>query len=622
MQTFPALSFLSGDAGALPEFGGLLADAVPSGRKENSFNKDFAEAITRRLAGLPAQITPSLGDSNAQSGFVLMDSNAHHIAAGWKEKDLFTLSGAPAGAVLYADTSGTEIRFTPDEVRKAAASLRESGAAPEAVRALLALADNPMGVTAPDMLQAMAAAIGNAARLTDDDARNIGSFLQRLDSIGEYAGRIMADIGNGETNEAWRGILEAARAAADRPLTLYRDEALALGKGLGLSDQALGNLTKAFAGQTRTRLSPDELQEFLSVAQAELGERAAKVEQLALHFGKAMEPVVAQARVRIAAEDAASARSLRSVEQSGILIRDVVTRHGLVRQDGEDARSGDKTAPAKTAPAGNARAREDAARQGQGDQQPAAPAKSARGSEDAVSSTETSGPKAGNAETSSVRTKPEHRPSVREDGPGTAPGTADEGPRPVQAPTMVAQAEIVQPGRTETPLSGHSQSAPPHYAPQVLKQVEQGLLSSLSDGTKTLELQLSPESLGALTVVLSVKNGEISALLRPERAETAALLGQQMDQLRVALEQQGVRIERLEVQTQMQDGRDMMMWQGMEQHNASRERQAAMERSRIFRIGRLHRNDSQDLVDRNMHVTDRDPQQRTGAAGQSLHIIT
>jgi flagellar hook-length control protein FliK len=607
MQTFPALSFLSGNVGTLPEFGGLLADARPSGERENAFGKDFAAAVTRRLSGLPAQITPSLDDSNAQSGFVLTDSNAHHIAAGWR--DMFAPAGASAGAVLYADKAGTEIRFTPDEVRKAAASLRESGAALEAVRALLALADNPMGVTAPDMLQAMSAAIGNAARLTDDDARNIGSFLQRLDSTGGYAGRIMADIGNGETNEAWRGILEAARAAGDRSLSLYRDEALALGKGLGLSDQALNNLTRGFAGQMRTRLSPEELQEFLSVAQAELGERAAKAERLALHFGEAMDPVVAQARVRIAAEDAASARSLRSVEQSGILIRDVVTRRGLARQDGEDgpaqsARSADQTAPAKSA-------RADAA----------VPAAKARGSEDAISSTEASAPKADDSDAFSTRTKPEHRPSVRGDGPGTAPGTVDEGPRLLQAPVVAAQAETVQPGRTE-PLSGQFQPAPPNYAPQVLKQVEQGLLSSMSDGTKTLELQLSPESLGALTVVLSVKNGEISALLRPERAETAALLGQQMDQLRVTLEQQGVRVERLEVQTQMQDGRDMLMWQGMEQHNASRERQAAMERSRIFRIGRLHRNGSQDIVDRNMHVTGRESQQRARAAGQGIHIIT
>jgi flagellar hook-length control protein FliK len=146
------------------------------------------------------------------------------------------------------------------------------------------------------------------------------------------------------------------------------------------------------------------------------------------------------------------------------------------------------------------------------------------------------------------------------------------------------------------------------------------VLTSMRDGSQRLELQLSPEHLGALTMVLTVKNGEISALLRPERSETAALLHQQADQLRFSLEQQGIKVDKVEVQMQLQDERSYTTWQGMAQHNASQEQQTREEQGRILRLGRLHRGDSDDLAQK-MHEDER-AAQPADLAGHGLHIIT
>jgi len=111
-------------------------------------------------------------------------------------------------------------------------------------------------------------------------------------------------------------------------------------------------------------------------------------------------------------------------------------------------------------------------------------------------------------------------------------------------------------------------------------------LGKLADGGRRLELQLAPSELGAVTLILtSGKGGEISATIRSERSETAELLARHLDIIRVNLEEQGLKVDKLEVQNQMLNNRDD--WQGMEQHNAMREEQERREHlERLRRLGR------------------------------------
>lgn len=109
-------------------------------------------------------------------------------------------------------------------------------------------------------------------------------------------------------------------------------------------------------------------------------------------------------------------------------------------------------------------------------------------------------------------------------------------------------------------------------AQQVLRTVQNGVLSNLNDGSSKLSLQLEPENLGKITLILQVKNQELSALIKTESEDVTRALSQNMDQLRQSLEEQGLKVEKLDVQTQLnQDmNRNSMT---PDQHNQAQEQE-------------------------------------------------
>lgn len=119
---------------------------------------------------------------------------------------------------------------------------------------------------------------------------------------------------------------------------------------------------------------------------------------------------------------------------------------------------------------------------------------------------------------------------------------------------------------------------------QLLDQVNNGILRTLADGGRQLQLQLTPADLGNVTVVLSVNaNKEVSAVIRPENADAAKMLAENMHHLKQALEQQGLKVQKLDVQTQTPNDRGGNDWTSAQQHNEAREQREMLERSSFLR---------------------------------------
>ncbi|MDR1659528.1 MAG: flagellar hook-length control protein FliK [Desulfovibrio sp.] len=100
----------------------------------------------------------------------------------------------------------------------------------------------------------------------------------------------------------------------------------------------------------------------------------------------------------------------------------------------------------------------------------------------------------------------------------------------------------------ETPrmLKDNSSTMSGHAA----RQVEENLYAALrgeAAGTTRLDLQLHPQELGAISIALTLHNGEVRARIRSEKDETAELLSRQAEAIRASLEQQGVKVDRIEV---------------------------------------------------------------------------
>ena len=175
------------------------------------------------------------------------------------------------------------------------------------------------------------------------------------------------------------------------------------------------------------------------------------------------------------------------------------------------------------------------------------------------------------------------KPSVSK---AQAPGSGKivlEGESLTGAVAQNSQAQVQQ--RLNSPVSARNA--------EVYKQVETGAFKNLGQGVKQLVIRLDPMELGQVSVILQVRGKEVQAVLRTSNQETSVALNEQLSQLRTQLEAQGLKVGKLEVQTQLADGQDQSQWQGAESHNRYQEnREFAMSAKRWRTLDRV----SPDLV--------------------------
>lgn len=147
---------------------------------------------------------------------------------------------------------------------------------------------------------------------------------------------------------------------------------------------------------------------------------------------------------------------------------------------------------------------------------------------------------------------------------------------------------------------------------EIFSQVEQGILQSVRNGSQRLTLQLMPEELGKLNLVLTMRQGELKALITAENADSATILGDQMAKLKETLEEQGIKVAELEVQTRMDENRFSQEWNNQKDHN---EMTDSREKDRIMRLSRMRREAA------GMDDPVAAAQRATLAVEQGLHIV-
>ncbi|MBG0775090.1 MAG: flagellar hook-length control protein FliK [Desulfovibrionaceae bacterium] len=133
----------------------------------------------------------------------------------------------------------------------------------------------------------------------------------------------------------------------------------------------------------------------------------------------------------------------------------------------------------------------------------------------------------------------------------------------------------------------------------VLGQVKNGMMKTLAEGGKELTLRLDPPELGKLTVILQVHNKEVTATIRTENHEVSKAVGDQLSHLKASLEAQGLKVDKLEVQTELPRDASTRDWQGENSHNLAREREA---RERMRNRIRVLRSEGSGLVQEMQNV--------------------
>jgi len=168
-------------------------------------------------------------------------------------------------------------------------------------------------------------------------------------------------------------------------------------------------------------------------------------------------------------------------------------------------------------------------------------------------------------------------------------------------------------GLTETASKTKAQVWEKVSAPKVMRQVENAVIKNLGNGTKQLTLQLTPENLGKLNIMLQVQGKEISAVIKAESPEAAKIITENIDIIKNALENQGLKVEKLEVQAGLTGNQDSQDWFGQEQHNMARDREAMVAMRNHMKQMRGDNNDmAQDMQHRHEQAINAD---------QGLHVI-
>ena len=93
---------------------------------------------------------------------------------------------------------------------------------------------------------------------------------------------------------------------------------------------------------------------------------------------------------------------------------------------------------------------------------------------------------------------------------------------------------------------------------------------------------------------LTVRNGEVTALIRPEKSETADMVNRQVEHIRLNLEQQGLKVDKVEVRLDSNQ-QDASAWQDLQQHNSWQEEDARREElARLKNLATFRNNNKND----------------------------
>lgn len=530
----------------------------------------------------------------------------------------------------------SEVCFTKQEVQDMYSKLVKAGATPESLTKLAALAEMPDGATLAQITASVKSG-GDIPVLTDEDKANITSLLKKIDPSGVLDTNVQAMMMQGSTQQAFNTITAfVSKLDPAGTLEVTQGEAVSLGRGLGLNTSNLQTLANSFGGNTSITCLNEQFGTLMAPIADSFTTQAAAQKTLDTALKTTLQPIISKARARTEKENQASSLRDRTAQQSKTLIDKTVQKKtnnilsetleagqkaepgdikiaaqseaigkdtAAAKHDGSQSASENKATVTQRMPA--EKTAEDSIAQQSNSQAAQQSGSQSLARANSQADTQTGAQTAKNTSANQLHAQSATQQAAALDDKGqknadsnsgqsesdkdqkgkTAWGdllskvdtqsaaVAGRGSTPAYAAVQAAQA--AQAGQNISEVQDPSATAP--IGRQVAQQVEQGMLSTVKGGGTRLDLQLNPQELGSITVSLSVRNGEVSAIIRSEKSETNDMISRQVDAIRTNLEQQGLKVDKLEVRQETQQEQNSASWQDFNQHNSRQEEDARRE---------------------------------------------
>ena len=524
------------------------------------------------------------------------------------------------------------LKMTREDFAGLKKDLRKAGLSEEELRSLSDKIDSEGGLTWGAFVAVLSERVGSLGKIgsvniSATQERDLLSFFGKLGFQPDEAGGLVDELKAGNTTKVWKAVgSKLASLPADATLELTSGELSALSGAVKLSSEGTARLAALLGGVNQATVSPSQLATVLNALANEISADVNNAALSAQSLFDTVEEALANATNRNATSGQADARFDNDARTNRILAdaqrreraREEATKNGDAKADkGHAARVLDETPPTNAARL----ATQVAAAQGE--------AKQSKTAEERTKSLEA---KAEGKEAAAKAEKAAAEARLASkglaDGKGGKNAMAEgksDGAKAFDAlmskvrvqatgADMAAAAQAAQPQSTDLDALGESVARMNQNVPsRMMEQVQSGVLKNLGQGTKQLTLQLEPAELGRLHMVMQSKDGEVSIMLRAETKDAGQMLTEQLSHLRTQLEQQGVKVARMEVQTQLQGQNQGNAWSGENQHNMSQEQKNFVERRGIWR---MLRNEGMSMAQEMQN----DPQ-TAGIARDGLYIV-
>ena len=526
-----------------------------------------------------------------------------------------------------------EVCFTKQEINELYTDLLKAGASPDSLVKLAALAEMPDGATLAQVTASVKGGNGTPV-LTDDDKTNITSLLKKVDPSGVLDTTVQAMMMQGNAQQAFNTISAFVNKLDPAgTIEISQDEAISLGRGLGLGTSNLQTLANSFGGSASITCLNEQFGTLMAPVTDFFTSQVASQKTLDTALTTTLQPLISKARTRTEKEKQANSLRDRTAQQSKVLINKTVQQksNGILSKTleaGNQNETGDAKVAAQsemfgkddTATSGNANnvndnkstvaqraphaeknaesavgaqpAAQTAAQQisqtatksgSQPESQAAKPAVNqtqtqAQAASQQAAMFDDKGQKHTDSNSGSDTDKDQKSKSSWGELLGkvdvqSATATGNSNAAAYAASPSAQNAKAMQTASAD----GLDAATVAPISRQVAQQVEQGLLSTVKGGGTRLDLQLNPQELGAINVTLSVRNGEVSAIIRSEKSETADMINRQVDAIRTNLEQQGLKVDKVEVRQETPQEQNNTTWQDFNQHNSRQEEDARRE---------------------------------------------
>ena len=519
-----------------------------------------------------------------------------------------------------------EVCFTKQEINELYTDLLKAGASPDSLVKLAALAEMPDGATLAQVTASVKGGNGTPV-LTDDDKTNITSLLKKVDPSGVLDTTVQAMMMQGNAQQAFNTISAFVNKLDPAgTIEISQDEAISLGRGLGLGTSNLQTLANSFGGSASITCLNEQFGTLMAPVTDFFTSQVASQKTLDTALTTTLQPLISKARARTEKEKQANSLRDRTAQQSKVLINKTVQQksNGILSKTleaGNQNETGDVKVAAQsemfdkddTATSRNANNVNDnkstvAQRASHAEKnaesavgaQPAAQTAAQQISQTATKSgsqPESQAAKPAVNQTQAQAAMFDDKGQKHTDSNSGSDTDKDQksksswgellGKVDVQSATATGNSNAAAYAASQSAQNAQAmQTASADgldaatVAPisrQVAQQVQQGLLSTVKGGGTRLDLQLNPQELGAINVTLSVRNGEVSAIIRSEKSETADMINRQVDAIRTNLEQQGLKVDKVEVRQETPQEQNNTTWQDFNQHNSRQEEDARRE---------------------------------------------